>query len=232
MLGATGFIGLHVDAWTAIGTWMTFGVLACSAGFAFVQIRDARSLREEESRPVVVVDFDVDKKPHMIYLYFENLGRTTAHDVRLTFDPPLQSKTFKVEFGFFNHTFPTLPPGKRIESFFDSSTERLSPEADLPAKYSVTVKYKDRHRKEWTDSYLLDIEALRGRMFVGEKTMEDVAKAVEDIHKQLSAWRTGFGGMKVVVQQEKDAIREQQKWLASRREQSSPRRFRMLQRGS
>ena len=50
---------------------------------------------------MVVVDIDADLRPKIIYLYFENFGCTPAHDVHVTFNPPLQSTVGDGEFVSF-----------------------------------------------------------------------------------------------------------------------------------
>ena len=156
-------LGIHADAWAAIAAWVTLLVLGVTAIFAYLQIRDARRLREEEARPVVVVDFDVDRRPHIIDLAFENFGRTTAHNVKVTFDPPLTSKVFNGDYvHFFSNTFPTLAPGKRVASVFDSAIQRL--QSDLPKHYEATAVYTDRNGRRYEDKYPLDLSVLEGRL--------------------------------------------------------------------
>lgn len=210
------FPHLHPDAWTAIAAWVTLLLLGLSAGVAYFQLHDARALREEEARPVVVVDLDVDKRPHLIYLYFQNLGRTTAHNVRLSFNPPLRT-TLGNGFvaGFFGHRFPTLPPGKRIESYLDSAIERLADGVDLDTLYQATVNYQDRKGHEYQDSYVLDMEVFRGRAYASKKDMEDVANTLEDISKLLGRWSTPYGGVRTITQSEEDAEHEYQDRMAA-----------------
>ena len=172
-----------------IATWLTVLVLGSSALFAYFQLRDARSLREEEARPVVVVDLDVERKQHLVYIYLENYGKTTAHDVTLSFSPPLETSLGSREIlSFFDHTFPTLPPGKRIDSLLDNFITRHN--FDLPPSHVVTVSYHDRHGKEWRDPYVLDIAAFHQRMFASEKKLEDLIKAVEDLKEEIRGWRS------------------------------------------
>ena len=167
-----------------------------------------------------MVDLDFEKHLNMIYLYFQNLGRTTAHNVRLSFTPTLQSSVTGDDLlGFFTHIFPTLPPGKRIDSFLDSAIERLAKGTELSSSYEATVVYEDRHGKTHTDRYRLDIEAFRGRTFVDETDIEDVAKALKDIAGQLySGWKSSYGGIKAVTQSEEDAERDRQERFDSIRE--------------
>jgi hypothetical protein len=196
--------GLHPDAWSAIAAWVALLVLGASAAFAYIQIREARRLREEEARPVVVVDFDVDRRPHIIYLAYENFGRTTAHDVKVTFDPPLTSKVADGDYvHFFSNTFPTLAPGKRIASVFDSAIQRLS--SDLPKQYEATASYTDRNGRRYEDKYLLDLSVLEGRLTANEKDVGNVVDALTELARTVKAFRSSYGGVSVVTMTAEDA---------------------------
>lgn len=196
--------GLHPDAWSAISAWVTLLILGATAAFAYIQIREARRLREEEARPVVVVDFDVDRRPSIIYLAYENFGRTTAHDVKVTFDPPLTSKVADGDYvHFFSNTFPTLAPGKRIASVFDSAIERLN--SDLPKQYEATATYTDRNGRRYKDKYLLDLSVLEGRLTASEKDVGDVADALKELARTVEAFRSSYGGVRTVTMTEEDA---------------------------
>jgi hypothetical protein len=163
----------------------------------------ARRLREEEARPVVVVDFDVDRRPHIIYLAYENFGRTTAHDVKVTFDPPLTSTVAGGYVHFFSNTFPTLAPGKRIVSVFDSAIQRLK--SDLPKQYEATATYTDRNGRRYEDTYLLDLSVLEGRLTASEKDLGDVADALNEVSRTVQGFRSSYGGVRTVTVTEEDA---------------------------
>ena len=144
-LGVVGFrfLGLQAATWAALAAWATLAVLIATAWFAASQIREARRLRHEGMRPFVVVDFDTAREPQFIYVTIENTGRTVATDVQVTFEPSLASAidaegTQHVD--FFQHVFPTLPPGKVLASLLDHAPARFN--SDLPGRYTATVSYR------------------------------------------------------------------------------------------
>jgi hypothetical protein len=197
--------GLHADAWTAIAAWATLVVLGATAAIALWQVRQARSLQEEEARPVVVVDLDVDRHPKIIYMTFENYGRTSAHDVKVTFEPPLTTTIADGDFvGFFSNTFPTLAPGKRIVGVFDSSVQRL-PRTDLPKRYTARAIYFDRRRRRFEDKFVLDLSVYEGRMSVTEKDIGDVVDNLKAIVDSIHGFESPYGGISVVTASEQDA---------------------------
>jgi hypothetical protein len=196
------------------------GGLGGTARLGYAQIKDARGLREEEARPVVVVDLDTEVSSHVYYIYFQNLGKTTAHDVRLTFDPPLRaSQAEQYVQNFFSHTFPTLPPGKRLQSAWDSSLAVLEDKNSLPTCYSVTVTYRDRNGKPFVDEYVLDAGVYKGRMYADKKDVEDLVRAIEKIQKTLEGWTSGLGGLRAITQPKADAEIERQEMVQRQREQ-------------
>jgi hypothetical protein len=74
-----------VTAWAA---WATVAVYVVLGIFAWIQVLQARRLREEQARPFVIVDFEPG---FLVYLTVENIGRTMARDVTIRFDKPLAS---------------------------------------------------------------------------------------------------------------------------------------------
>lgn len=97
------FGALDASAWEAIGTWTAIPI---SVGLAIVtlarqsrlsreaqrdQAREAQDALAAQSRPFVVVDFDVLTERPLIFLTITNLGKTLARKVRFQFEPPLRS---------------------------------------------------------------------------------------------------------------------------------------------
>ena len=94
-------------------------VVGWAALYARGQVREARTLREEQARPFVMVDLERWDQP-FVNLVVANLGKTMARNVRISFDPPLESsfdKKAPVPIGqlkLFTAPIPSLAPGKRF----------------------------------------------------------------------------------------------------------------------
>jgi hypothetical protein len=97
-----------VTAWAA---WATVAVYVVLGIFAWIQVLQARRLREEQARPFVIVDFDPG---FLVYLTVENIGRTMARDVSIHFDKALESTLSGPreidESPLLRKPIPTLPP--------------------------------------------------------------------------------------------------------------------------
>jgi hypothetical protein len=77
-----------LDRTTAWAAWATVAIYLPLGIFAWIQVLQARKLREEQARPFVIVDFEAG---FLVYLTVENTGRTMARDVPIQFDKPLES---------------------------------------------------------------------------------------------------------------------------------------------
>lgn len=113
-----------VTAWAA---WATVAVYVALGIFAWIQVLQARRLREEQARPFVIVDFEPG---FLVYLTVENIGRTMARDVTVRFDKPLASTLTGPreinESPLLRQPIPTLPPGRKIRVLFDQYDARLA----------------------------------------------------------------------------------------------------------
>ena|SRR6266540_1335421 len=78
--------------WAAAGTVATAIVALVAAWVGFRQVREARTLREEQAQPFIVVDFEPSRAwRNAINLVIENTGKTLAKNVKVTFEPSLES---------------------------------------------------------------------------------------------------------------------------------------------
>jgi hypothetical protein len=163
--------------------------------FAYYQLREARRLRDDQSRPFVVVDF---APGWLLKLEIENIGKVIAQDVRFKFTPPLQStRTDYEEVDLLSSGASMIPPGRKFRIFFDVLRDRL--ESDLPRLYQVQVTYygPGRQGKPYVDHYTIDTAAMRGTL-VARKGISEVAASLEEISKVLKR-HDGFGGLNVVT---------------------------------
>jgi hypothetical protein len=183
--------GWHAAQWTALGALITAGVALIAAAFALVQVREARRLREEQSRPFVIVDIQPSETTkHILNIVIENVGKTLAKNVRLTFAPKLQTTMSGYDIAntaLIKDGIATMPPGRRWEYLFDASNARFG--STLPMRYDVTVHYDDHDEKHQRPlRYLIDLTPLFGMHFIQEKGQHDIAKSLEEISKAVRGW--------------------------------------------
>ena len=186
--------------WAAVAAWAacaTVGIYVVLGLFAWRQVREARKLREEQARPFVIVDFEPG---FLVYLTVENLGRTMARDVRISFDKPLTStlrdRRELDKSPLFREPIPALPPGKKIRILFDQFTERTK--AQLPLTYDVKVRYRGPTGKEWPpETYPLDLGMYLDSQ-LPPKGIPELVDEVKNISKEIKKWRgDGLSGLLV-----------------------------------
>ncbi len=191
------------EQWSAFGAMLTAFIAVFATIFAWLQVRHARQLREDQAQPFVVVSFRPSAVwGHAINLVVENIGNTVAKDVRITFDQPLESKSRSMninESQLFKEGIRVMPPRMKIETLFDLAHERYG--ADLPMTYMATVTYRGIRGKQETMEYTLDMGVFYGLETLTEYGMHHAAKSLIGIEKLLKSW-TRSGRLRVSASDE------------------------------
>jgi hypothetical protein len=157
--------------------------------------------REAEARPHVIIDLEPERPP-FIYLVVMNLGRTMASNVRFEFNPPIQSSQdpqWRLPIGrikLFTSGIPSLAPGKRHVTFFDSIV--LRQELGLPDNYEVRVSYDGEDRKSFVDTQRLDLDLYRDLRPVQRDTIHQVSLTLKKIEQRMTSWTSTLGGLLVM----------------------------------
>jgi hypothetical protein len=178
----------EVEAAATVGGLVIAIVVAV---FAWVQLRQAKHLREEQARPYVIVD--IDFRGFGVSIVVQNIGATPAYDVRVTFDKLLETTMTRrkplEEVAVFARPIPMVAPGRSIHVPFDRMPNRLK-RADLPTEYVATVKYRDS-KKKWVppEEYPFDL-ATYADTLSPKKGLPEVATAVQELNKSLKSVKT------------------------------------------
>lgn len=181
-------------------------VLIVAAWFGLRQVGEARRLREAQVRPFVTIDFQISQT--IIWFVIRNVGTTVARNVTFEFDPPLTTSfdteptlTPPTKLKIFAEGIPSLVPGKELTGVFDRFPARASQEGHSDS-YHVTIRYRsDALKRDYTDETVLDLGIYRNVLRMTKKDLDDVAKSLETIGKELQKW-TAFGGALHVVSDE------------------------------
>lgn len=201
------------EDWSTLAAGVTAAVAVAAAVFAFFQVLEARTVREDQARPFVIVDIQPSVVwQNILNLTVENIGKTLARDVRIAFDPPLRSSMKDNDLSnslMLTEGIPSMPPGRRVTALFDLSHDRLS--AGLPLRFRAEVSCKDAHgRKQESLGYTIDLEFLYGLEQVTEYGTHQIADALRKIEKNVAKW-TGRGGRLAVYTRDEDALNESER---------------------
>lgn len=222
--------------WGDVPGWVTasaavialvFAGLAARAAFA--QAAEARTLREEQAAPYVVVDAEISPASSMYMdLVVKNIGKTVARDVQISFDPPLQSTMDDRDFpraraGFLARAIPAIPPGREYRMLLESGPELHK--SDLPRVYRADVDF-DGVGGPHSLTYEIDLNLFYDFESLSVYGIHDVAKHLKDILGQAKKWQApGRGhGLLVHTLDERDERRRDREHLEARRAEQEQRR--------
>jgi hypothetical protein len=192
--------GVDTNLWVAGAAAAQTIIVGAAAGFAYRQVREAKLTREDQSRPFVILEFDLSR-PLFIHLVIKNIGRTMARRVRIQTDPPLAS-TFDTKgqrepvakLRVFAEEIPTMAPDREIRTLFDSFPDREGQKLD--DVYRVTITYEGERGRSYVDEMVLDLGIYRNITYIEQHTIHDVHKQLKKIAEELRRW--SGSGLKVV----------------------------------
>lgn len=213
------------DEWQVYLVAAQLGVLLIAALVAWKQVKEARTLRRERNRPFVVVDFDLDlSKGYLIFFEVANLGNSLARDIQIEVDPSLES-SIDVEVDklkMLNEGIATLPPGKKLRTFFDMSFRRNEAEENYPMNHVATVRYKDeKGKRPFKETYNLDLDQYMNMQFVTNHGLDDIYKELERLRRAMEKW-TWSGGRGLVAMTPEEGRKEHERIRAAVDERRRP----------
>jgi len=140
--------------------------------------------RDLEYAPYIVVYFDAQTDSPIFDLVVSNQGKTIAHNIKITFDPPFQTslKNFDLDkLSFLHQQIPAMPPGYELRTSIDRLESRLDSEG-LPKVYNVEVTYiGGLYKKLRKVNYVLDLHMFQGILETHTSSFTDLTNAVEEI---------------------------------------------------
>jgi hypothetical protein len=118
-----------------------------------------------------------------------NIGQRPALHVTITLDPPpvraQETEGFVIaKIKMLNEPVAMIAPGQEMRAFYDSHVDRHGRD-DLPTSHTVSLTYQDSSRHSYTETAVLDIDAMKGTMFADVKTLHDLGRSLAEIQKTL-----------------------------------------------
>lgn len=186
---------MDIASWGA-AEWGAFGqvgalVVAVVAGIlVWLQVRQGQRVREDQTRPYVVVDFEF--RGMLVMLSVSNIGSTPATAVRVSFDKPLQTPTTSLSserFSLFDSPISMLAPGRRISVYFGMGPDFFKEDTNVPTQYTAQVTYKDLEgRRPYDDPpMVLDLAPFKWSA-VDRDDLHDIAQRIKGIEQVMKQW--------------------------------------------
>jgi hypothetical protein len=213
---------MNIREWGA-AEWGAFGqvgalVVATVAGvLVWLQVRQGRQSREDQTRPYVIVDFEF--RGIAVMLTVRNIGTTPARDVRIRFTPPLQSplEGDPKEFAVFAEGIPMLAPGRAISHLFGTGPQFFPAEGEaVPLRYEARAKYANLEGKPYEDPALvLDLLPFKNSA-IDREDLHEVAQSLKAISKVMTSW-TREQRLRVNTESRAEAEARYQAWRERRK---------------
>lgn len=212
---------MNLHAWGA-AEWGAFGqvgalVVATVAGLlVWLQVRQGRQIREDQTRPYVIVDFEF--LGLMVLLTVRNIGTTPARDVHIRFDPPLQSplEGDPMEFAVFSEGIPMLAPGRAIEHTFGDGPQFFPEDGPaVPLRYEARVRYANLDGKKYNDPPLvLDLLPFKNSA-VDREDLHQIQQHLKEIRNLMKSW-TSENRLRVNTETQAEVTERHRQWLKAR----------------
>lgn len=189
------FWGISSTAWTGIYALLTFGLLVVAvvaAIYARNQWVEARKAAREASRPYVIVTTEAsDVGPQLFDLVVKNIGQRPALNVTVKLDPPpkrvRETKGHEMtKIKMLNEPIAMVAPAQELRTFYDNHVERRETRG-VPTVHRVLLTYEDSSGNDYSESSVVDIDALEGTMHTEVKTVHHIGKTLEKMEKTLSS---------------------------------------------
>jgi hypothetical protein len=190
------FWGLTQTGWTAVaalaaGATLVVAVVAALYArrqilIAHQQNEDNRNAAIEADRPYVIVSLESgETSRHFVDLIVRNIGRRPALEVRISLDPaPIRANEVRgaelAKMRLLNEPIAQIAPGQELRAFFDSQIERAD-KPDLPTAHTASLNYRDSAGREYTESAVVDVAALKGVMYSEVYTIHHAATQLKEI---------------------------------------------------
>ena len=167
-----------------VKTWQMASSTRKAAEATELSVQEMKEMRDEETAPHVIVYFELPPEK-LIYLVVKNLGKGTAMDVKLHFDPPLAT-TGQISINdmpMIKEGIASMPPGYELRTILGSSFEYFGND-QLPLKYSAKVSFFGGLRSEQrVVNQVLDLSMHKNLLYVRRKGIHELTQEIEGLVK-------------------------------------------------
>ena len=150
-------------------------------------------LLKANNTPEIVVSL----RPHQVHvqlvmLCIENIGTGAAYDLQFTTNPtsiPNLSVPFE-KIGFLKSGIAYFEPGRKIEQFIVSVTNKFDDLKQMP--FEVSLTYRDSVNQKHKRAFQLDFGVNEGFSQIDKPPLFEIAKATRDIQRDIRNIATGM----------------------------------------
>lgn len=147
-----------------------------------MMFKHMKSAHLVEQAADVLIYFDVPYGTEFIYLIIKNVGKSSAQNIHLTFDPPLQDSraTDMSSLPMVNH-IESIAPGVELRHFLDGVIDYFG-NKNLPLVYHVKISHSDRmSKRETLSEQTLDLSSYTNLHYLRTRGLDELVGTVEEL---------------------------------------------------
>ncbi len=171
-----------------IKTWEMASATRKSTEIAEKSLHEMREQRDAEIAPYVVAYLDGQGAINgILYLVIKNTGKTVAKNVKIVFDPPLQTKfPDLLEKVLPPDGISSIPPNYEIKTTLDNF---VTYKKSGPMAFTVTITYSGGiSNKLREDKFHIDLELFRGIVYsIESNPPSETAKAIQELQSSTES---------------------------------------------
>ena len=185
-MGIIEWVNTNSDVIIAIAAIVLVGIISY---YVYLTWR----LLKANNIPEIVVSL----RPHQVHvqlvmLCVENIGTGAAYDLQLTTNPtsiPNLDVPFE-KIGFLKSGIAYFEPGRKIEQFITSVTNKFDDLKQMP--FEVSLTYRDSLNQKHKRAFQLDFGVNEGFSQIDKPPLFEIAKATRDIQRDIRDIATGM----------------------------------------
>jgi hypothetical protein len=188
-----------LQAWSIVALVVVVGVFVSITWYLVKEIRkstiascnlveEIKQIRKAECMPYVLIDIKPkEKQVQVLEVIIRNIGGGPAFNLNCKFTPDViyrQNPKITISDLPIFKNLKVLPPKEEIRFFFATALEYMK-DATKPKEFEVFVSYEDMFKEVHNDSFHIDLKVRSILLFTEEKGLDDVAKEVERLTREI-----------------------------------------------
>ncbi len=214
-----GFVTSILTLVYVVATLITVAIMINANRLNRKATETAVELERQRSRPVIIMEFQRDS---IIWtLRIKNAGLSLAQNISFSITPEpkicfskinaIQDEKTELRLPLFQNGMPSLAPDGEITTALGTLARMKESFGGL--RFQGTIKYTDEGGTAYTSPVDIDLSVYESLTYVSRKGLHEIGNEIEKIQKELRLLAIGFHKPRVIIQNYKEYLQEQEEFL-------------------
>jgi hypothetical protein len=192
-------LNTNAGAINALVAILTVILTAVVTRLTHLMVNETRLTRESQTEPQLAVYAEDSVSIHFKDFVVRNIGRGPAYRIRFEILNDLECEKGKMfsSYPFISSGINYLAPEQKFSFFLTSLLENFDEKIASPLR--LKVFYYNKIGTEYSEEFTLDFSSLKGTTQLSRKDIEDIAREMELIRRDINHLATGFRKIHVVI---------------------------------